>query len=122
MLGKFSLEITGTDISVAVSTGAFVDVSDVTCSFTGSTDANLCVEDGRLALFLLSLASEIFASSDSVSEDGAGETLTSNRHKEQLKKSTQVIRWKVQFQYKVVLTAKRQQLRTVDNPCSNLTL
>ena len=46
---------TGTDISVAVSTGAFVDVSDVTCSFTGSTDANLCVEDGRLALFLLSL-------------------------------------------------------------------
>ena len=46
---------TGTDISVAVSTGAFVDVSDVTCSFTGSTDANLWVEDGRLALFLLSL-------------------------------------------------------------------
>lgn len=34
------------------------------------------------------LASEIFASSDSVSEDGAGETLTSNRHKEQLKKSS----------------------------------
>lgn len=46
---------TGTDISAAVSTGAFVDVSDVTCSFTGSTDANLWVEDGRLALFLLSL-------------------------------------------------------------------
>lgn len=34
------------------------------------------------------LASEIFATSDSVSEDGAGETLTSNRHKEQLKKSS----------------------------------